>query len=100
MFLDALPQHAASEWTLAAMAHQCGLSRSQFSAYCQQLTNMTPIQYLTWRRVELAARLLAERPGATITEVAYACGFNSSQYFATVFRSIKGCAPSTFTTVV
>lgn len=99
MFLAALPQHAASDWTLAAMAHQCGLSRSQFSAYCRQLTSMTPIQYLTWCRVELAARLLAEHPDASITEVAYACGFNSSQYFATVFRNLKGCAPSAFATV-
>jgi AraC-like DNA-binding protein len=96
MFLAALPQHAASDWDLAAMAHQCGLSRSQFSEYCRQLTNMTPMQYLTHCRVEMAARMLADRPDATITEVAYACGFNSSQYFATVFRSLKGCTPSAF----
>jgi AraC family L-rhamnose operon regulatory protein RhaS len=96
MFLHALPQHAASNWNLAAMAHQCGLSRSQFSEYCRQLTNMTPMQYLTQCRVEMAARLLVERPEASITEIAYTCGFNSSQYFATVFRSIKGCPPSAF----
>ncbi len=57
---------------------------------------MTPMQYLTHCRVEMAARMLADRPDATITEVAYACGFNSSQYFATVFRSLKGCTPSAF----
>jgi AraC-like DNA-binding protein len=58
------------------------------------------MQYLTHCRVEMAARMLAERPDATITEVAYACGFNSSQYFATVFRSVKGCAPSAFVRAV
>jgi AraC family L-rhamnose operon regulatory protein RhaS len=94
MFLQALPQHAASDWDLAAMAHQCGLARSQFSAYCRELTGLTPMQYLTRCRVELAAQLLAAHPHLTITEVAYACGFNSSQYFATIFRSIKGCTPS------
>jgi AraC family L-rhamnose operon regulatory protein RhaS len=97
MFLAALPQHAASDWDLASMAHQCGLSRSQFSQYCRQLTGMPPMQYLSHCRVEMAARLLAERPAAGITEVAYACGFNSSQYFATVFRRAKGCAPSAYT---
>jgi AraC family L-rhamnose operon regulatory protein RhaS len=96
LFLQALPQHAASDWDLAAMARQCGLSRSQFSAYCQELTGLTPVQYLTQCRVEMAAHMLAGQPHLTITEVAYACGFNSSQYFATVFRSVKGCPPSAY----
>jgi AraC family L-rhamnose operon regulatory protein RhaS len=96
MFLAALPQHAASDWDLASMAHQCGLSRSQFSQYCRQLTGMSPMQYLAHCRVEMAARLLVEQPASSITEVAYACGFNSSQYFATVFRRAKGCAPSAY----
>ncbi|MFZ1771153.1 MAG: AraC family transcriptional regulator [Caldilinea sp.] len=96
MFLRALPQHAAADWDLASMARQCGLSRSQFSEYCRHATNMTPMQYLTQCRVEMAARMLVEQPGASITEVAYTCGFNSSQYFATVFRSVKGCPPSAF----
>lgn len=96
IFLQALQQHAAADWDLVSMAHQCGLSRSQFSEYCRQLTNMPPMQYLAKCRVEMAARLLVERPEASITEIAYTCGFNSSQYFATVFRNIKGCPPSTF----
>lgn len=96
MFLKALPQHAASDWDLAAMARQCGLSRSQFSVYCRELTGMTPMQYLAHCRVEMAAQMLVAKPHATMTEIAYACGFNSSQYFATVFRSVKGCPPSAF----
>ncbi len=96
IFLDGLAQHAAADWDLESMARQCGLSRTQFSEYCRRLTNLTPIQYLTQCRVELAARMLIERPDASITEVAHACGFGSSQYFATVFRSMKGCSPSSF----
>jgi len=57
---------------------------------------MTPLQYLTHCRVELAARMLVEQPQASVTDVAFACGFNSSQYFATVFRRLRGCAPSAF----
>lgn len=95
-FLGALPQHAASDWGLAAMASQCGLSRSQFSDYCKELTGRTPMQYLTQCRIDLAAALLAERPDLSITDVAYHCGFNSSQYFSTVFRAAKACSPRTF----
>ncbi|MFN8454275.1 MAG: AraC family transcriptional regulator [Anaerolineae bacterium] len=96
MFLAALPEHAGYDWDLKAMAQQCGLSRSQFSTYCKQLTNMTPMEYLSHCRLELASRLLLERPATSITEIAFACGFNSSQYFATVFQSCWGCSPSDF----
>jgi AraC family L-rhamnose operon regulatory protein RhaS len=70
--------------------------RTQFSAYCKELTGLTPLQYLLRCRVEQATRLLAERPELSITDIAFACGFNSSQYFATIFRSATGCAPSEY----
>ena len=93
LFLEGLSSHVEYEWDLNGMARHCGLSRSQFTTYCRQLTNMTPIEYLTHCRVEAAARLLQENLGLAITEVAFSCGFNSSQYFATVFNSAKGCSP-------
>jgi AraC family L-rhamnose operon regulatory protein RhaS len=96
MFLNSLSQHAAADWDLESMARQCGLSRTQFSKYCRRLTGMTPIQYLMQCRVEMAERMLVECTDVSVTEVAYACGFSSSQYFATVFRNIKGYSPSSF----
>lgn len=98
LFLERLPRHAGYGWDLNTMAQQCGLSRSQFSAYCKQITNMTPIEYLTHCRVEAAAGLLRAEPGLSITEVAFRCGFNSSQYFASVFRAHQGCAPTAYRT--
>jgi len=96
LFLQALPEYADRDWDLGAMAAQCGLSRTQFSAYCKELTGLTPMQYLMRCRVERAARLLTQHPELSITEVALACGFNSSQYFATVFRIHQGCTPSAY----
>jgi AraC-like DNA-binding protein len=96
LFLESLASRSGYDWDLNSMARQCGLSRSQFATYCKQLTNMTPIEYLTHCRVEAAARLLRERPELTITDAAFACGFNSSQYFATVFNAVKGCSPRQF----
>ncbi len=96
LFLAELPRYLEARWTLPDMAHECGLSRSQFSTYCKQITNMTPIEYLTACRVEAAARLLSSSPEPSITEVAYACGFNSSQYFATAFQKFTGRTPSEF----
>jgi AraC family L-rhamnose operon regulatory protein RhaS len=96
MFLDELPHHLDVEWSLDGMAHECGLSRSQFATYCKQITNMTPLTYLNALRVSAAAHMLVQRPEASITEVAGTYGFNSSQYFATVFQRYTGQTPSQF----
>ena len=74
------------------MAAECGLGRTRFAHYCQGLTNLTPREYLSRLRV-LRARLLLEAGEHSVTQVAYACGFGSSQYFATVFRRSLGYTP-------
>ncbi len=87
-------EHALDEpWTLERMAAAAGLKRSRFAYYVRQLRNMTPVQYLAARRVERACQLLRESPDLSITQIALECGFSSSQYFATVFRRLKGLSP-------
>jgi len=94
LFLAELPRYAEEPWTLEAMAKQCGLGRSHFSHYCRKLTNRTPMKQLTICRLEKSLELLRRAPERSITDVAFDCGFRSSQYFATVFRQQKGCSPS------
>lgn len=91
--LERSPEHLAAPWTVEAMARQCGLGVTRFIHHSKQLTNATPITHLTQRRLEAAAARLRERPGASVLEVALACGFSSSQYFATLFRRRFGCPP-------
>lgn len=93
MFLGGLPEHLEDPWTLEEMARQCGLGRSRFTEYCRQITNLTPSEYLAQCRVEAAKRLLRTDPQTSITDVALNCGFQSSQYFATVFHRKTGASP-------
>ena len=86
LFLAELPKHIEHEWDLETMAEQCGLGRSRFAWHCRQLTNLTPLAFLTRCRVEAAVALLRGEANLNITEIALRCGFQSSQYFATVFR--------------
>ena len=92
LFLARLEHELERPWTLEAMAAECGLGRTRFAHYCERLTNLTPREYLSRLRVRRACALL-ERGELTVTEIAYACGFGSSQYFATVFRRSEGHAP-------
>jgi len=83
-------------WTLRNMARRCGLGVPQFVHYCRQLYNTSPMKHLSHCRLKQAARLLAEEPQRTVTDIGLALGFSSSQYFATVFRGQMGCSPLAF----
>jgi AraC family L-rhamnose operon regulatory protein RhaS len=90
LFLARLPKHLEHSWTLEEMAAQCGLGRTRFADYCRQLTNVAPMDYLANCRVEAARALLWSEPARSITAIGFACGFQTSQYFTTVFRRRVG----------
>ncbi|MEO2048571.1 MAG: AraC family transcriptional regulator [Pirellulales bacterium] len=99
LFLDELKQDThllTHAWSVQAMAEQCGLGVTRFVHQVRQLTNMTPAHYLVRCRLEVAADWLVHHPTKSVTTIAFACGFASSQYFATVFRHHYGCTPRDF----
>lgn len=53
----------------------------------------TPSAFILKRRLERAAERLIADPAATITEVAFAHGFNDSAYFTRCFRQKFGASP-------
>lgn len=93
LFLNSLPEHLREDWTLDQMAYQCGLGATAFSNYCRQITNLTPAKYLAHCRIEAAKKLLREHSAMSITDVALACGFQTSQYFATAFHHNTRLSP-------
>jgi len=96
LFLSALQANVSEQWTLESMASTCGLGTTRFVHYCKQLTNCTPVEYLNRVRIEKASELLKNKKEMNITEIAFACGFSTSQYFATVFRKQKKCTPAAY----
>lgn len=99
LFLKDLAENPVSSrelWTLSQMAAQCGMGVTAFSKYAHELMNVGPMEYLNQCRLDHAARQLREKPDASITDIAFANGFNSSQYFATCFRRRFKLSPSQF----
>jgi AraC family L-rhamnose operon regulatory protein RhaS len=92
-FIKELEIRATEFWTLDTMAAECSLTRTQFAARFTELTGDTPLTYLNRLRIRTAEKLLATS-GRSITDIAFACGFQSSQYFSTVFRQFTGNRPS------
>ena len=68
--------------------------RSRTDSTNKDVVVVPPMEYLTRRRLEAAARLLLGQPQSSVTEIAFRCGFQSSQYFARAFRERHGHSPS------
>lgn len=77
------------DWKLPAMASKCGLGRTRFATLFQEQTGDSPIRFVNRMKIRLACQKLRNSPWS-ITRVAQECGFESSQYFARVFRAFTG----------
>jgi AraC family L-rhamnose operon regulatory protein RhaS len=93
LFLRELSASLDHPWTLESMAESCHLGVTRFVHYFRGQTNLTPANYLNHARILKACGMLASQPDISITEVGFACGFSSSQYFTNVFRKQTGCPP-------
>jgi signal transduction histidine kinase/ligand-binding sensor domain-containing protein/DNA-binding response OmpR family regulator len=78
-----------------ALAHAAGLSYHQLYRALRDELAMSPSRFIRTVRVERAAALLRQRLGS-VTEVAYASGFESLSYFSRVFRERFGTTPSDY----
>ena len=77
-------------------AQYCGVTPEHLSRTFKQKTNMHFNEYvLSYRLKQAEIQLRADR-SKTITEIAYSCGFNDSNYFSSCFKKIYGITPSQF----
>jgi len=90
-----LPSNCDRKWTLTDMAHHCKVQRTQLNKIFQKLTGSTPMEYLMRIRMERAKTLLRET-SLKIIDIAFECGFGSSQYFANSFKQATGATPSAY----
>ena len=59
------------------------------------MVNASPMEFLAMKRIEKAKELLRDTD-LRVTDIAYHCGFQSSQYFSTVFRRYTSRTPAEF----
>ncbi|MDX6743229.1 AraC family transcriptional regulator [Actinocorallia sp. A-T 12471] len=82
----------ARPWTVAALAHASGLSRSSFSARFTGLVGEPVGQYLTSLRLALAHALLQDSPDPLQT-IARRVGYQSEAAFSRAFRRAYAASP-------
>ncbi|MBC8107084.1 MAG: helix-turn-helix transcriptional regulator [Anaerolineae bacterium] len=90
-----LDQNIGQPLSIPDLAAASGLSQSHFRQRFHKETGFTPSDYLTRRRI-LRAKQLLQGKRLSITEIAFRLGFQSSPYFAAVFKKLTGMTPSEY----
>lgn len=90
-----ISQYFTEELRLAELADLVGMSPSSFSRFFKLRTSKTLSEYMVDIRLGVAARKLVDTT-ESISEICYACGFNTLSNFNRLFRKHKGCNPSEF----
>jgi AraC-like DNA-binding protein len=73
-----------------------GTNRNKVNEVLKTELGMTFTSYLNKLRLTEAARLLAEKSGAAVAEIAYSVGYSNVSYFNKLFKEEYGCTPKSF----
>lgn len=90
-----LRTHHADPVQMPELARHLGLSRARMHEVFKTATGLAPNDFLQRHRIECACDMLVN-PKHTITDIAMATGFSSSQYFSKVFLKYCGMTPSEY----
>ncbi len=86
--------HYPAKIELGHIAAAGAVCRSRCCLIFRRRLGCSPIEYVTRYRLEKARAMLAR--GCAVTEAAFGCGFNSTSYFAEVFRRNCGMTPKEY----
>lgn len=93
--LDYLNSHITESIRLESLAAAAGYSLSRFKFKFKETVGVTPAEYVTMQKIELAKRRLIDG-NEPIAELAYSLGYSSSNYFCTVFKKLMNCSPQNY----
>ncbi|MEM8795138.1 MAG: AraC family transcriptional regulator [Pseudomonadota bacterium] len=93
--LSAFHKAPAEHWTVDRLARIAGLSRTGFAQLFVKKLELTPMQYLTAWRMQLAKNELKEH-NANLAAVAASVGYASDAAFAKAFKKECGLTPAQF----
>ena len=84
-----------SSLSIESLSAELGISRVHLHRKLKEICRLTPSTYLRNVRLEYAAQLLRTKK-ISISEVAYAVGFGSHQYFSNCFKDFYGLSPAEY----
>ncbi len=92
---DHLHENYAKKVTLDEVSKLTNMSNVTFNRFIKKRTGKTFVDYLNEIRIGYATRWLVEKD-MNISEIAFACGFNSMANFNRIFKKNKDCTPTEY----
>ncbi len=94
--MDVINEHLSDpEFKVESLARLLFMSRDTLIRKCKKELDETPLNLIRNVRMGMAKQLLQEKE-ISISEIAYACGFESLAYFSKSFKKQNGETPSEF----
>jgi AraC family L-rhamnose operon transcriptional activator RhaR len=90
-----IDDNPAEPWTLPLLAEGVGLRSDYLCRLFSEIVGLSPISYLTRRRLEMATSLLRRTP-LPVGEVGAAVGWLDANYFSRRFHDNFGISPSNY----
>ena len=90
--IQIMHDHINEPISASIIAEQIGISTRQLERLFGKYLNASPKKYYMEMRLERARNLLVQTE-ASVTEIALACGFESSGHFSRVYRAAFGVTP-------
>ena len=84
-----------TDLSLNTLSKLFSISPNHLSRQFKKVTGVGLSEYINITRITIAEKMLLDN-NISITEVATQCGFNDSNYFASVFKKIKGITPKKY----
>ncbi len=94
--IDYVNAHFHEELTLETIAKNAYVSVNQLCRLFHQYCSTTVTKYIIGKRISHAKKLLSE--GKSVTETAFACGFNDYANFIRAFKNAVGVPPGKYKT--
>ena len=90
-----ISQNYYNDLSLSFLSKKFSMSPSHLSRFFKKATGVGLNEYINIARITAAEKLLSTTD-LPITQIATACGFNDSNYFAAMFKRLKGITPKKF----
>lgn len=94
--LEYINRHYCEDIRLEELGRIANLNPSYYGAIFKRLSGVTPMEYITAKRIAHAIDLLKSGEYVSMLELAFACGFHNTANFNRAFRKLTGEVPSRY----
>ena len=94
--INYIQQNYSKDITLTDVAQMNCVSAEHLSRSFKKETGVNFNEYVTLFRLQKAEYMLRNEPGRSVSHIAYAVGFNDSNYFSHKFKKLYGISPLKF----